>query len=151
MIELSKLHSNLHAFSLEIIAESIRNLDILKNTQPTQSQLNRLTSQIAADTAFAAETIAAIQDMNIHINIDSSIYTSLQQAQNKTNQLCDELALKFKDSGQEENTIGKGFKYACTEAIAAADHLYCVLGILCTIVNSPIQSPERLVVKYFVV
>lgn len=151
MIESSKLYSNLHAFSLEIIAESVRNLDLLKNAQPTQSQLNRLTSQMAADTAFAVETIAVIQDLNILVDIGGSIYTSLQKAQNNTNQLCDELGFMFKTSGQEENTIDKGFKHACAEAIAAADHLHSVLGMLCTVVNGPIQSPERFVAKYFVV
>lgn len=151
MIELSKLHSNLHAFSLEIIAESVRNLDLLKNAQPTQSQLNRLTSQMAADTAFAAETIAAIQDLNILVDIDGSIYTSLQQALNNTNQLCDEMGFTFKTNGQEENTIEKGYRHACAEAIAAADHLHSVLGILCTVVKGPIQSPERIVAKFFVI
>ncbi len=151
MKELNKLHTDLHAFSLEITAESVRNLDLLKeDAQPTQSQLGRLITQMTANTAFASNSIVAIQNLNIQIDIDGSISERLQKAQNNTNKLCDRLGFMFKASEGVGRLTGSGIEYAFTEAIAIADNLYDILGILRIVVSKPIQSTEEVISKFFV-
>jgi hypothetical protein len=43
-----------------------------------------------------------------------------------------------------------GIEYTFTEAIATADNLHDILGILRTVVSKPIQSTEELISKFFV-
>ncbi|SDG90193.1 hypothetical protein [Nitrosomonas sp. Nm132] len=150
MIELNKLHTDLHTFSLEIVAESVRNLDLLQDAQPTQSQLNRLIAQMTADAAFASKSIVAIQNLNIPIDIDGSISERLQKAQNNTNKLCDRLGFMCRAREGVGRLTRSGIEYTFTEAIATADNLHDILGILRTVVSKPIQSTEELISKFFV-
>lgn len=150
MIESNKLHTDLHAFSQEIIAESVRNLDLLKDAGLTQSQLNRMAAQMVADTSFAGKAIIVIQELNIQMDVDGSLSEKLQQAQIYTNQLCDELGIMGTTNGHADSP-GNGIEHASAEAITAADNLLSVLGILRTAVSSPLQTPEGIVSKFFVV
>lgn len=150
MKESNKLYIDLHAFSQEIAVESVRNLDSLKGTEPTPSQLNRITAQMVADTAFAGKAIVTIQELNILVDVDGSISEKLQQAQNNTNQLCDELGLMCKTSGRNGDSIESSIERAFAEAITTADNLHSILGILRTVIRGSIQTPE-LVTKFYVV
>lgn len=151
MVELNKLYIDLNTFSLEIVAESVRNLALLKAAELTQSQLNRLTTQMVADTAFAGKAITTIQDLNILVDVDGSLSTILQQARSRTNQLCDELGLMWATSQQSKNPIKSAIEHAYAEAIMAADNLHSILGILCTAVSGPMQSTKGLISKFLVV
>lgn len=152
MIALNKLHTDLHTFSLEIVAESVRNLDLLKNTEPTRSRLSRLTAQMTADSTFAGKTIVVIQNLNMPVDADGSISEKLQEAQNNTNKLCDELGFLCKSNEADREIAGDdNIEIAFTEAIVAADNLHDILGILRTMVINPVQTPQGFVSKFFVV
>lgn len=151
MTELNKLHTDLHTFSLEIVAESIRNLDLLKNSEPTRLLLNRLTAQMTSDIDFACKAIDIIQNLNIAVDVDGFISEKLQEAQNNTNKLCNEIGYMYKTSQEDEESTRSNVEHDCTEAIAAADKLHSILEILRIVVNKPIQSPEELISKLFIV
>lgn len=151
MTHLKKLHNELHAFSLEIVSESVRNLDLLEKNEPTRSQLSRLSAQMTADAAFAGKSIAAILMLNTQVDLDGSIAEKLQQAQNNINLLCDKLGFMHKTGEEvgEPNENSNGFAF--TEAIAASDKLHDILGILCSVVDQPIQSSKELVSRFYAI
>lgn len=151
MIESNKLYTDIYAFSQEIIAENVRNLDLLKDTVPTLSQLGRMAAQMTADTAFAGKAIIAIQELNIQIDADGAISGKLQQAQSYTNQLCDALGQMCSMTQQNGSMAENSTEQAFTHAITAADNLHNILGLLQISVSEPIQTPEEIVTKFFVV
>lgn len=156
MTQLNKLHPNIKSFGLKIEAESARSIGLLRDIENTMSHLNRLKEQLRSDSGNVNELIEAVENIEDVIDQDDSVSVQLEQAQNRINDLYNELVIR-RLAGRNDNRLIKedGIEDAYTEAIEAVADLHNQLNALRWAINehdadiSPVSKsfsdPEELI------
>lgn len=123
MTRLESQRAQIRAFGQEIVAESARNLELLRAIDDTLDWLKKLIAGFEADTAFAMaglEHIHATSSTDEQIDPEGSLVSLLEEAQDSLKSLYEMLVQK-RQHGRDDPRLTEedGIEAAYSEAIAA--------------------------------
>ncbi|WP_430228873.1 hypothetical protein [Nitrosomonas communis] len=136
MAHLNECNQNIKSFGAEIEAESARSITLLRNIENTIFNLNSLTKKLHNRANYAEGLIAFVENIENEIDQDDSISDQLEIAQNRINDLYNELIIK-RQAGRIDRRLTNedGIEDAYTEAIEASADLHNLLNTLRWAIN----------------
>lgn len=131
MTRLDIERAELRNFATDVRVSSARSLELLRDIENTLAWLERLTSQLNADSTFAEKINAELHTIADVIDPDDTIQSTLEVSQGCVNSLY-ELLIEKRQHGRNDRqlTDSDGIEDAYTEAITAAADLHNAINTL---------------------
>lgn len=131
MTRLDIERAELRDFTVSVLADAARSLDLLRAIESTLDWLVRLTGQLNTDAEFAVNVNKGLSEINGVIDPDGGFEKSLLTAQEGVEQLYLMLINKRQHGRDDDQlTDDDGIEAAYTEAIAAAADLHNAVNSL---------------------